>query len=728
MICRLFFALGVVAFSAMAAIPSRAEEPAAAPAITSAEKQDASPAAEPSPENELLGEEPLGLEKPASISAAPQAAEDWTKDPPVALSGAEKTVEDPDEAAAPAPASREAAETKPEAEPSPAEEPAASQSMAAQPPEPAVASKPVEEPSPKTAADPAEAVASKPIEEQSPKTTAADPAEAVAAKPVEEPSPKTTVAPAEAETLRNALSSLPAGASDEERNERAALVSFYESRAYAPLWTAPGAGYTPKASALEAEIKRSRDWGLDPRDFPLPAGLGAESAAARSPQDLAAAEVKISLAALKYGRYARGGRIINPSEQLSSYLDRRPQLMKPQAILDGLAAADQVDAYLRGLHPKHPQFERLRQKYLALAARKREGAEAKRLLANMEEWRWMPEDMGDVYVWNNIPEYTQRVMKDGLVVRKEAIVTGQMDKQTPIFSRQLRKITFRPTWIVPDSIKVRELLPNLIRGGSLMREWGLEVLRDGEPINWRKVDWSATDIRNFEVIQPNGPKSVMGKVKFSFPSQHTVFMHDALERDKWMFRVSKRTYSHGCMRVQNPIGLAEIILREDKGWDTAKTRESLNKGGNNNEIPIEHKVMVHMTYFTALVDDDGKLHTFPDVYGHERRITLALEGKWSQIVKGRDHLAPVELNEANVHHRYYADDEAYEQPMPRHGYPYLHLQKQLSGFAFRGERRRVRAISSRAASVSVSLKHRAIRRGASTELSPRMRSWFDKPP
>jgi L,D-transpeptidase YcbB len=703
MIRRLFFALGAVAFFAMAAIPSRAEEPATGPAMTAAEKQNVSPAAEPSPENssELLGEEPSGLEKPASMSAAPQAAEDWTKDPPVAT-GAERTVEDPDEAAAPAPASREAAETKPEAEPSPMEEPAASQGIATQPAEPAVAAKPVDEPSPKTqnipAAAPAEAVAAKPADEPSPKTQnipaaapaetvaampveepspktqnipAAAPAETVAAMPVEEPSPKTTAAaPAEAEALRNTLSSIPAGTSDEERNERAALVSFYESRGYSPLWTALGTGFTPKASALEAEIKRSKDWGLDPRDFPLPAGLGAGSAAAQSPQDLAAAEMKISLAALKYGRYARGGRIINPSEQLSSYLDRRPQLIKPQAILDDLAAADQVDAYLRGLHPKHPQFERLRQKYLALVPRKREGAEAKRLLANMEEWRWMPDDMGDVYVWNNIPEYTQRVMKDGLVVRKEAIVTGQMDKQTPIFSRQLRKITFKPTWIVPDSIKVRELLPNLVRGGSLMREWGLEVLRDGEPINWRKVDWSATDIRNFEVIQPNGPKSVMGKVKFSFPSQHTVFMHDALERDKWMFRVSKRTYSHGCMRVQNPIGLAEIILREDKGWDTAKTRESLNKGGNNNEIPIEHKVMVHMTYFTALVDDDGKLHTFPDVYGHERRITLALEGKWSQIVKGRDHLAPVELNEANVRRRYYADDEAYEQSMPRHTSPY----------------------------------------------------------
>jgi murein L,D-transpeptidase YcbB/YkuD len=477
----------------------------------------------------------------------------------------------------------------------------------------------------------------------------------------------------EAEALRKALSGLSAGGSDEEQNEHAALMAFYEARVFAPLWTAPQTGFTPGASAVAAEIKRSKDWGLDPRDFALPVGLGGESAAAQSPEEMAAAEIKLSLAILKYGRYARGGRIINPSEQLSSYLDRRPQLLKPRAILDGIATSDQPDAYLHNLNPKHPQFERLRQKYLALAPHsKQQSAEAKRLLANMEEWRWMPEDMGDLYVWNNIPEYTQRVMKDGEVARKEAIVTGQTDKQTPIFSRQLRKITFKPTWIVPDSIKVRELLPNLMSGGSLMRQWGLEVLRDGEPVNWRKIDWSATDIRNFEVIQPNGPKSVMGKVKFSFPSQHTVFMHDALERDKWMFHASKRTYSHGCMRVQNPVGLAEILLREDKGWDVAKVRDILNKGGNNNELPIERKIMVHMTYFTALVDDDGKLHTFADVYGHERRITLALEGKWNQIVKGRDHLAPVELNEASfAHPKHYAeDDEAYDSRVWRRGSPH----------------------------------------------------------
>ncbi|MFZ1107185.1 MAG: L,D-transpeptidase family protein, partial [Rhodomicrobium sp.] len=470
---------------------------------------------------------------------------------------------------------------------------------------------------------------------------------------------------AEAEALKQALSAVPAGSTDEERNERAALVSFYESRGYASLWVDARAAYTPKGSAAAGEIERAAEWGLDPRDFALPAGAGE----AASLESAAAAEVKTALAILKYARHARGGRIVNPSEQLSSYLDRRPQLLKPETILEAVAAADRPGQYLRGLHPAHPQFERLRQKYLALLEHgKPRGAEARKLLANMEEWRWMPADMGDVYVWNNIPEYTQRVVKNGVVVRKERIVAGLLDKQTPVFTRPMRKIVFKPTWIVPDSIKVRELWPSLLRGGGLIREWKLEVqTKEGEPVDWRKVDWANADIRTYEVVQPYGSKSVMGKVKFSFPSQHTVFMHDAMERDKWMFKASQRTYSHGCMRVANPIGLAEIVLREDKGWDAARVRREVAAGPDNNEIAIEHRIPVHITYFTALVDDGGALHTFPDVYGHERRIALALEGKWGQIVKGRDHLAPVELNMANAHPRHYAEDDAGDYPGWRRG-------------------------------------------------------------
>jgi len=326
-------------------------------------------------------------------------------------------------------------------------------------------------------------------------------------------------------------------------------------------------------------------------------------------------------------------------------------LLRPGAILEGIAADEHPDAYLRGLNPQHPQFQRLRQKYLALvgrggggANRSAIGAEAKRLLANMEEWRWMPADMGALHVWNNIPEFLQRVVRNGEVISTERIVVGEIGKQTPIFSRPMRKITFKPTWKVPESIKVRELWPSLLKGGRLMREWGLELrTKDGQFVDWRKLDWAKTDIREYDVIQPNGPMSVMGRVKFSFPNQHTVFMHDTMPRDKYMFNAARPTFSHGCIRVHNPMRLAEIVLGE-AGWDIARVTAAFNDGPLNNEVELEHRVPVHNTYFTALVDNSGKLHTFPDVYGHERRITLGLEGKWDAIARGRDHLAPVELD------------------------------------------------------------------------------------
>jgi murein L,D-transpeptidase YcbB/YkuD len=497
-------------------------------------------------------------------------------------------------------------------------------------------------------------------EAPAPAVTAEAPAPVATA---EAPAPKPEPATPEGKALKQALSALPEPASDEERNEYEALKSFYEARDFTGVWVTPSGAFEPKAIALAAEIARADEWGLTPHDFPLPAELavpevtastGKEAATASTPptpETMAADELQVSLAVLKYGRYARGGRIIAPSKQLSSHLDRRPQFIKPAEILEGMASAEQLDAYLRGMNPQHPQFEKLRQEYLALLKRgaSPKSRDAQRLLANMEEWRWMPANMGDLYVWNNIPDFMQRVVKDGKIIRKERIVAGETGKQTSIFTRSLKKITFKPTWIVPDSIKAREIWPSLLRGGGLMRQWMLEVrTKEGAYVDWRKIDWANTDILKYDVIQPNGPVSVMGKVKYTFPSQHTVFMHDTMKRDRYMFGRAQRTFSHGCMRIAKPIELAEILLREDKGWDAEHVRDMVRNGPSNNEIMIDRKIPIHTTYFTALVDEKGKLHTFPDVYGHEKRIRLALAGQWSNIRKGRDHLAPVEVNLSNA--------------------------------------------------------------------------------
>ena len=458
----------------------------------------------------------------------------------------------------------------------------------------------------------------------------------------EEPAPTAVLIEVRSKLSERPAPTEPADVKDKEALDQSTIADFYAARGGKTLWTTDTA-LTPKARTLISEINNADAYGLSARDFRLP-DVPESDTATLTTEAAAEAELLLTNAALKYVRFARGGRISDPAAQLNTNLDRRPQWVDPKIVLEQLASSDAPDAVLRGYHPKHPQFEKLRQLYVK-ALQSKPGApmsaSAKRLRANMEMWRWMNEDMGDMHVFNNIPEFMQYVYKDGQIVRAEKIVAGMLDKQSSIFSRPLKYVVLRPQWRVPESIKVKEIWPSLIRGGGYMRQYALELeTKDGQRVDWRKMDWVNTDIRNYEVVQPPGPKSVLGHVKFTFPSQHTIFMHDT--PDKWMFRSSQRTLSHGCLRVQKPMELAEMVLMEDKGWDKDKVAEVSRSGPLNNEIVIDKRIPIHLVYFTAWVGDDGRQKIFADIYGHEKRVTQALDGEWDRIKKGRDHLAPVE--------------------------------------------------------------------------------------
>ncbi len=444
--------------------------------------------------------------------------------------------------------------------------------------------------------------------------------------------------------VRTKLAAEPAADEERDRKDQTALADFYKDRHGEALWVT-ASGLKPEAKTLATEIENADAYGLDAARFKLPS-LAGGALTATDTDSLAATEIQYSRAALLYARDARGGRIPDPAEMLTTNLDRRPQWIEPKVIIEALAATHEPDAYLRSLQPQQPQFEKLRQIYLTMLPKDGKSGKlspaAKRIRANMEMWRWMWPNMGDFYVLNNIPEYMQYVYKDGQIIRSEKIVVGLLDKQTTIFSRPLKYVVLRPAWRVPESIMVNELWPNLIRGGGMMRQYGLQIVtKNGQrAVDYRSIDWATSDIRNYDVVQPPGPKSVLGHVKFSFPSQHTIYMHDT--PDKWMFKPAQRTLSHGCLRVWKPMQLAELILKEDKGWDPEKIAELDRSGPLNNEIPINKEIPIHLVYFTAWVGEDGKLKTFRDVYGHEKRVTLALDGQWEKINKGRDHLAPVE--------------------------------------------------------------------------------------
>ena len=497
-------------------------------------------------------------------------------------------------------------------------------------------------------AAPAPAAAAPDSTSTPPATTASEPTPPAAAT--------TAAAPVDENTPRKELLKLIGDTKSLTKADREALTAFYEGRGDDLLWVS-GTAFTARAQSAMAEIAKADDWGLDASAFELPA-----APAANTPADLAAAELKFTQAIIKYASHARGGRM--DPKQLSNYIDRDLRLVPTAELLTAVAATDAADGYLRKLHPQHPQFEKLRQAYLSLkngvtpvqaeeqpepqqktASKKQpqrtpEQVTLRKLLINMEQWRWMPDDLGQFHVWANIPEFTVRVMKDGHPVFTERLIAGKTDTQTPIFSDKMAFLVFHPFWGVPDSIKMKEILPGLARGSSgALSKNNLRIQYRGRDIDPGSVDWATTDIRNFHVYQPPGGGNVLGQVKFMFPNKHQVYMHDTPTKN--LFNSSQRTFSHGCMRIRNPLKFAEVLLSHDKGWDGRRIASLVNGGPENNNINLDNKIPVHITYFTAWVNDDGKLDTRADIYGHEQRIQMGLDGKAHLIVKRKEELGPV---------------------------------------------------------------------------------------
>jgi murein L,D-transpeptidase YcbB/YkuD len=254
-----------------------------------------------------------------------------------------------------------------------------------------------------------------------------------------------------------------------------------------------------------------------------------------------------------------------------------------------------------------------------------------RIVINMERWRWMPPELGSYYVWDNIPAFTARVMKNGKSIYVEKTVVGQVKYATPVFSAQMRSIAFNPEWIVPETIKLEDLQPSLRGGGvfgepdtSILREHQLSVSYQGKPVDASTVDWGRANILQYTFTQPPGPENVLGKLKFNFPNRHAIYMHDTIQPE--FFDEEVRALSHGCIRVRQPDRLAALLLAEDKGWSAAQVQNLLGTG-NNSIVPLSRSVPVHLTYFTVVADEKGKLQTFDDIYGIDAKMSAVLFGK-----------------------------------------------------------------------------------------------------
>ena len=418
------------------------------------------------------------------------------------------------------------------------------------------------------------------------------------------------------------------------KTQKQALAAFYSRADQLPLWVSKH-GILKTTLQVLAEFEHADAYGLRPKDFKISPPESGDNPLTSG--QLAEFELNMSKMALQYAAYAKGGRI--DPRKLSRWQDRSPNLPAPEMVLAALDDSDRPATTLQSYHPQHQQFEALRKKLLAQMTasdnaksdtkKKKKAADKTRarLLINMERWRWMPDKMqgnNNIFVWANVPELKVRIIREGKTVFYERVIAGLRSKQSPMFSDKMEWIEFNPTWFIPNSIKVADILPSLRRKGRVMSRYHLKLNCGVHGTDFSKIDWKKVDIRKCSVIQPTGAKSVLGKLKFKFPNKHAVYMHDTLTPG--LFNQKHRILSHGCIRVRDPRRMAEILLANDKGMSSKRVRSLLARGGLHTEH-LKKSIPVHITYFSTRVKKDGALSHHPDYYGHDKRLAQALLGK-----------------------------------------------------------------------------------------------------
>jgi murein L,D-transpeptidase YcbB/YkuD len=244
---------------------------------------------------------------------------------------------------------------------------------------------------------------------------------------------------------------------------------------------------------------------------------------------------------------------------------------------------------------------------------------------NLERWRWMPNEPGERALLVNIAGYDLQALANDSVVLTMRTIVGEPEWRTPVFSDTVTYIVAHPYWNVPESILTEELLPRVMENDTYLVSNDYEVLdTDGNVIDGSDVDWSELDPDSlpYRIRQRPGDGNALGALKFMFPNQDNVYLHDTPE--KYLFSGHKRAFSHGCVRVQRPFELAEMLL-EWTGVREESLDEAIDAGADNERIELGSGVSVYLAYFTVRVDEDGRPRFLPDIYDLDRQMQSRLE-------------------------------------------------------------------------------------------------------
>ncbi|HEY4650766.1 MAG TPA: L,D-transpeptidase family protein [Pontibacter sp.] len=265
------------------------------------------------------------------------------------------------------------------------------------------------------------------------------------------------------------------------------------------------------------------------------------------------------------------------------------------------------------------------------------------IMMNMERWRWIPKrlvpkSLDQKFIWVNIPEYKLYIYEDPnndpeaerayKSVFEMRVIVGKELSSTPIFSEKLEYVVLAPYWNVPNSIVEKEVKSAMLRNPGYLDRNNMEIVtkeKNPQPVSPESIDWASVTEKNFPymVRQRPGPKNSLGSIKFLFPNQYNVYLHDT--PSDALFNQTERGFSHGCVRLEKPVELAKYLLQDMPEWNEQRIRETMN-GGEETWVTLPKKVQVYLVYFTSWVDDGGNIHFREDIYGHDKKLAKEFFG------------------------------------------------------------------------------------------------------
>jgi murein L,D-transpeptidase YcbB/YkuD len=248
------------------------------------------------------------------------------------------------------------------------------------------------------------------------------------------------------------------------------------------------------------------------------------------------------------------------------------------------------------------------------------------VVVNLERMRWMPHDLGERYLYVNIPDFTVRLIDGGETTWQSKVVVGKAHvTETPEFSGVVSYMVVNPTWHSPDSIAIRDYLPKLQRDPMVLKRQNIRLLtRGGTEINPKLVDFTQYTPENFpfRIKQRPNDDNALGQVKFMFPNEHSVYMHDTPHKE--LFPRDVRAFSNGCIRLEKPVELAEILLSGQVSDPSASYQEIVaNK--KERRVTLDRSIPVHIVYRSVWIDEGGEVRYRADVYGRDAQVLEALD-------------------------------------------------------------------------------------------------------